>query len=144
MFNNYNISVFGFLLGFSVASAFAAYHLLDEYKLASSTLQTSIEELQLTTQKVIGIFLYICGIPLHSLTQVSAHIRRIEAVEKELKALTEGAAGKEDVNRVRVEMKKLYDGLHVGMFLLHHSTPFRMLNYSFRIPGPEVSCLGYP
>ncbi|KAF8527484.1 hypothetical protein BU17DRAFT_39537 [Hysterangium stoloniferum] len=87
--------LFGFLLGFSVASAYASYHLLDEYKLASNTLQASVEELQLSTQKV------------------SAHIRRIEAVEKELKALTESAAGKEDVNRVRAEMKKLYDGLHV-------------------------------
>ncbi|KAF8526143.1 hypothetical protein JB92DRAFT_2700902 [Gautieria morchelliformis] len=87
--------VFGFLLGFSVASAFASYHLLDEYKLASNTLQTSVEELQVNIQKV------------------SAHIRRIEAVEKELKALTESAAGKDDVSRVRTEMKKLYDGLHV-------------------------------
>lgn len=46
--------------------------------------------------------------------QVSQHIRRIEALEKELKALTESAAGREDVNRVRAEMKKLYDGLHIG------------------------------
>lgn len=50
-----------------------------------------------------------------SIDQVSNHIRRIEAVEKELKALTESAAGKDDVSRVRTEMKKLYDGLHVGM-----------------------------
>ena len=35
-------------------------------------------------------------------------------MEKELKALTESAAGKGDVSRVRTEMKKLYDGLHVG------------------------------
>ena len=46
--------------------------------------------------------------------QVSAHVRRIEAVEKELKALSESAATKEDFSRVRAEMKKLYDGLHVG------------------------------
>ncbi|KAF8582846.1 hypothetical protein K439DRAFT_1617976 [Ramaria rubella] len=87
--------LFGFLLGFSVASAFASYHLLEEYKQASNTLQASVEELQVSTQKV------------------STHIRRIEAVEKELKALTDSTAGKEDVNRVRAEMKKLYDGLHV-------------------------------
>jgi hypothetical protein len=48
--------MFGFLLGFSVASAFAAYHLLDEYKLASNTLQASIEELHATAQKVIVFF----------------------------------------------------------------------------------------
>ena len=47
--------------------------------------------------------------------QVSAHIRRIEAVEKDLKALRDASATKEDISRVRGEMKKLYDGLHVGM-----------------------------
>jgi heme oxygenase len=46
--------------------------------------------------------------------QVSAHVRRIEAVEKDLKALGEASASKEDISRVRAEMKKLYDGLHVG------------------------------
>jgi hypothetical protein len=46
--------------------------------------------------------------------QVSAHIQRIDAVEKELKALAESAAGKDDISRVRTEMKKLYDGLHLG------------------------------
>ena len=45
---------------------------------------------------------------------MSAHVRRIEAVEKELKALSESSATKEDISRVRAEMKKLYDGLHVG------------------------------
>ena len=49
--------------------------------------------------------------------QVSAHVRRIEAVEKELKALSESSATKEDISRVRGEMKKLYDGLHVGEFV---------------------------
>ena len=46
--------------------------------------------------------------------KVSAHIRRIEEVEKDLKALRESSAGKDDISRVRAEMKKLYDGLHVG------------------------------
>ena len=46
--------------------------------------------------------------------KVTAHVRRIEAVEKELKALADGSATKEDIHRVRAEVKKLYDGLHVG------------------------------
>ncbi|GJJ13296.1 hypothetical protein Clacol_007548 [Clathrus columnatus] len=46
---------------------------------------------------------------------VSQHIRRIELLEKELKALTKNAAGKDDVSRVRAEMKKLYDGLHIEL-----------------------------
>ncbi|EGN97977.1 hypothetical protein SERLA73DRAFT_91139 [Serpula lacrymans var. lacrymans S7.3] len=87
--------VIGFLFGFSLASAFAAYHLLDEYKQASAALQASVEELQASTEKV------------------SAHVRRIEAVEKDLKALSQSSAGNEDLSRVRAELKKLYDGLHV-------------------------------
>ncbi|KAG1893476.1 uncharacterized protein F5891DRAFT_1196425 [Suillus fuscotomentosus] len=38
--------------GFRGGSAFAAYHLLDEYKLASAALQASVEELQASTEKV--------------------------------------------------------------------------------------------
>ena len=45
---------------------------------------------------------------------MSAHVRRIEAVEKDLKALSDSSAGKEEVSRVRAEIKKLYDGLHIG------------------------------
>ena len=45
-------SVVGFLFGFSLASSLAAYHLLEEYKLASTALQASVEELQTSTQKV--------------------------------------------------------------------------------------------
>jgi hypothetical protein len=44
--------VIGFLFGFSLASSFAAYRLLDEYKQASATLQASVEELQTSTKKV--------------------------------------------------------------------------------------------
>ncbi|QRV86579.1 hypothetical protein RhiJN_14597 [Ceratobasidium sp. AG-Ba] len=81
--------IFGFLLGFSLASAYASYHLLEEYQAASAQLQASVEELQVSTRKV------------------SSHVRRIEEVEKDLKALAESTAGKEDVQRVRGEMKKL-------------------------------------
>lgn len=49
-----------------------------------------------------------------NIVQVSAHIRRIEEVEKDLKALRDSSASKEDISRVRAEVKKLYDGLHVG------------------------------
>ena len=52
-YRSYN-SVIGFLFGFSLASSFAAYRLLEEYKLASSTLQASVEELQQSTEKACG------------------------------------------------------------------------------------------
>ncbi|KAF8322505.1 hypothetical protein DL93DRAFT_2129117 [Clavulina sp. PMI_390] len=87
--------IFGFLLGFSLASSYASYHLLEEYKLASALMQSSVEELQTSTQKI------------------SAHVKRIEAVEKDLKALAATTADKEEVSRLRGEVKKLYDGLHV-------------------------------
>jgi hypothetical protein len=45
--------------------------------------------------------------------QVSSHVRRIEAVEKDLKALGNASATKEDISKVRAEVKKLYDGLHI-------------------------------
>jgi len=54
----------GFLLGFSLASSYAAYRLVDEYKQASVILQASVEELQATA------------------TKVSTHLERIESVEK--------------------------------------------------------------
>ncbi|KXN88227.1 hypothetical protein AN958_07686 [Leucoagaricus sp. SymC.cos] len=94
--------IVGFLLGFSLASSYAAYHLLDEYQRASAALQASVEELKLSTEKA--------STPFQS---VSAHVRRIEAVEKDLKALNEASASKEDIARIRAEVKKLYDGLHV-------------------------------
>ena len=46
--------IVGFLFGFSLASSYAAYHLLDEYKQASAALQASVEELQQSTQRVRG------------------------------------------------------------------------------------------
>lgn len=45
-------SIVGFLAGFSLAASVAAYNLLDEYKLASAALQASVDELQLSTEKV--------------------------------------------------------------------------------------------
>ena len=52
-------SVIGFLLGFSLASSYAAYRLVDEYKQASTILQASVEELQATTVKAGGFCLSI-------------------------------------------------------------------------------------
>ncbi|KAH8108672.1 hypothetical protein DFH11DRAFT_1066257 [Phellopilus nigrolimitatus] len=88
--------IVGFLFGFSLASSFAAYHLLEEYKQASAALQASVLELQTSTEKI------------------TAHVRRIEAVEKDLKALSNVSASKDDLSRLRAEVKKIYDGLDIG------------------------------
>jgi len=87
--------IIGFLFGFSLASSFAAYHLLDEYRQASAALQASVDELKLSTERV------------------TQHVRRIEAVEKDLRALRDTTVPKDDLARLRTEVKKLYDGLHV-------------------------------
>ena len=55
--------------------------------------------------------------------QVTAQVRRIEAVEKDLKALSHSSASKDDLSRVRAEAKKLYDGLHIGMLSLEVCVP---------------------
>ena len=109
----------GFLFGFSLASSFAAYRLLDEYKQASASLQASVEELQQSTEKARH-YLTSKSIPLTFL-QVSAHVRRIEAVEKDLKALTNSSASKDDLSRLRAEVKKIYDGLHIGECIFERS-----------------------
>jgi len=49
--------------------------------------------------------------------QVSAHVRRIEAVERDLKALINSSASKDDLSRLRAEVKKIYDGLHIGEYV---------------------------
>ena len=73
-----------------------------------------MEELQQTTQRVNpAIYRIDDRASLYS-HQVTTHIRRIEAVEKDLKALRDTSASKDDISRIRAEMKKLYDGLHVG------------------------------
>ena len=45
-------------------------------------------------------------------------MRRIEAVEKDLKALAQSSASKDDLSRVRAELKKVYDGLHIGAYAI--------------------------
>lgn len=95
-----------------MASGLASYHLLDEYKLASATLQASVEELQASTEKVLNSLLN-AGSPLKD-SQVSEHVRRIEAVEKEVRLLHEKSATREDLSKARSEAKKLFDGLHIG------------------------------
>lgn len=83
-------------------------------------MQASVEELKLSTE------------------QVTTQVRRIQAVEKDLKALSDASASKEDISRVRAEMKKLYDGLNVGMPLNLYSLYLLMINIGFvlfhRIP----------
>jgi hypothetical protein len=107
-------SIVGFLFGFSLAASYAAYHLLDEYKQASAALQASVEELHASTEKVLRVISRHLAQCLH-IVQISAQIRRIEAVEKDLKALSGASASKDDLSKLRAEVKKLYDGLHVGM-----------------------------
>ncbi|KAE8541867.1 hypothetical protein D1P53_002041 [Cryptococcus gattii VGV] len=80
--------ILGFFFGFAFASSLSIYYLQQETKLATGLLTASIEELQQGTGKT---------------------------VEKELAALKASNALKEDVTKVRGEMKKVYDGLHLEL-----------------------------
>ncbi len=108
--------IFGFLLGFSLASGIASYHLLDEYKLASAALQASVEDLQSSTRKVARIVQTTFSNSITLGLQVSENIRRIEAVEKDVKLLAETSTTRDEASKVRSEMKKLYDSLHIGVW----------------------------
>ncbi|KAK8864718.1 hypothetical protein IAR55_001972 [Kwoniella newhampshirensis] len=89
--------ILGFLFGFSAASALSIYYLQQETKVASGLLLASVEELQQGTGKI------------------TSHLDRLQTVEKELAALKAGSAVKDDVTKVRGEMKKVYDGLHLEL-----------------------------
>ncbi|WWC88972.1 uncharacterized protein L201_003887 [Kwoniella dendrophila CBS 6074] len=89
--------ILGFLFGFSASSALSIYYLQQENKIASGLLLASVEELQQGTGKI------------------SSHLERLQAVEKELNALKNSGAVKDDVSKVRGEMKKVYDGLHLEL-----------------------------
>ncbi|WVO14494.1 hypothetical protein L204_102129 [Cryptococcus depauperatus] len=89
--------ILGFLFGFSCASALSIYYLQQETKVATGLLTASIEELQQGTGKI------------------TSHLDRLQTVEKELAAIKAHTATKEDVSKVRGEMKKVYDGLHLEL-----------------------------
>ena len=106
-------SIIGFLAGFSLASSYAVFRLLDEYREASIALQASVEELQKSSEKVRAKDDYLPYAGKLD-NQISAHVRRIETVEKDLKALSDASSSKIDLSRLRAEVKKIYDGLHIG------------------------------
>lgn len=89
--------ILGFFFGFSAATAFGLYYLQQENKVATGLLLASVEELQQGTGKI------------------TSHLDRLQSVEKELANLKAAAAVKEDVNRNREEMKRVYDGLHIEL-----------------------------
>jgi hypothetical protein len=132
--------VIGFLFGFSLASSFAAYRLLDEYKEASAALQASVEELQKSTEKARRYFTFDRRFLMF--LQVSEHVRRIESVEKDLKALSNSSASKDELSRLRAEVKKIYDGLHIGEYIL--KACLLISDLLARISGPADICVGTP
>ncbi|GMK58457.1 hypothetical protein CspeluHIS016_0504890 [Cutaneotrichosporon spelunceum] len=89
--------IFGFLLGFSAATALGVYYLQQDNKIANGLLMASVDELQGSTAKI------------------TSHLDRLQSVEKDLAALKAAVPQKDDVAKVRGEMKKLYDGLHLEL-----------------------------
>ncbi|KAF9167507.1 hypothetical protein DFQ26_004461 [Actinomortierella ambigua] len=87
--------ILGFLLGATAAGAAGYYYLLEEYQTASNLLLASVEDLQTSTNKVRD------------------YAKKIESVEAELKKLKEKAATKEQLQELRTDVKKVYDGLNI-------------------------------
>jgi len=74
--------------------------------------QVSKNSRQLPPRLVASLFILS---PSHGGGQVSTHLKRIEAVEKDLKVMSETTVAKVELTNLRAEAKKLYDGLHIGL-----------------------------
>ncbi|CAG8487116.1 2065_t:CDS:2, partial [Ambispora leptoticha] len=75
----------GFLLGFTLASGAGYVYLLDDYHAASNLLLSSVEELQLSTNKVRD------------------YAKKIERVEGDLRSLQNHATTKDQLSELRKE-----------------------------------------
>ncbi|RXK38269.1 hypothetical protein M231_04442 [Tremella mesenterica] len=89
--------ILGFFFGFSAATSLGLYYLQQENKVATGLLMASVDELQQGASKI------------------TSHLDRLQTVEKEIASLKTSTAVKDDVSKVREEMKKVYDGLHIEL-----------------------------
>ncbi|KAG0335849.1 hypothetical protein BG004_008295 [Podila humilis] len=87
--------ILGFLIGATAAGGAGYYYLLEEYQTASNLLLSSVEDLQSSTNKVRD------------------YAKKIESVEAELKSLRAKAATVEQLQDLKADVKKVYDGLNV-------------------------------
>ncbi|KAF9331831.1 hypothetical protein BG006_005293 [Podila minutissima] len=87
--------ILGFLIGATAAGGAGYYYLLEEYQTASNLLLSSVEDLQASTNKVRD------------------YAKKIESVEAELKSLRAKAATVEQLQDLKADVKKVYDGLNV-------------------------------
>ncbi|KAJ3107649.1 hypothetical protein HDU97_003643 [Phlyctochytrium planicorne] len=89
-------SVFGFLLGLTLSGGAAYVYLLDDYQNSSQSLLASVEDLQKSTNKL------------------QSHTRKIETVEKDLKALKGKTSTKDELEKLRNELLKVIDDVHLS------------------------------
>ncbi|EJT51829.1 hypothetical protein A1Q1_06915 [Trichosporon asahii var. asahii CBS 2479] len=83
------------LLGFSAATGLGIYYLQQDTKEAQGLLTSSVEELTRDTQRI------------------TTHLDRLQTTEKDLVALKKEAATKDDLVKLRAELKKACDSLHL-------------------------------
>lgn len=76
------------LLGFSAATGLGIYYLQQDTKEAQGLLTSSVEELTRDTQRI------------------TTHLDRLQTTEKDLVALRKDAATKDDLIKLRAELKK--------------------------------------
>lgn len=85
------------MVGFGVAGALGASYLVTEYQSASSELLTSSESLHV------------------SINNLTSHIQRIDTLEKRIQYLEEHAAYQNDIQNVRSELRKAFEGTNSQM-----------------------------
>ncbi|GAA5905896.1 hypothetical protein JCM6882_009064 [Rhodosporidiobolus microsporus] len=87
----------GFLLGITSVGSYGYFMLLDDYSKASGTLLESVEELKGSTE------------------QMTTHLTRVTALEKQTAALSESAATKAELDSLRQEYRKLLESEHLDL-----------------------------
>ncbi|ORX83251.1 hypothetical protein K493DRAFT_411687 [Basidiobolus meristosporus CBS 931.73] len=87
--------IIGFVIGASAAGTMSYFSLLEEYQIASTKLLGAVEELQAST------------------SQVKEHAKKIEDLDQELIVLKDNIVKKEQVDKARRELRKLYDSANI-------------------------------
>ncbi|KAJ3097041.1 hypothetical protein HDU96_000558 [Phlyctochytrium bullatum] len=89
-------SLLGFLVGVSITGGAAYVYLLEDYHKASQSVLVGVEDLQKSTNKI------------------QSNLKKIETVDKGLEALKKQAASKDELEKVRNELLKVIDEIHLS------------------------------
>lgn len=92
------------LLGFSAATGLGIYYLQQDTKEAQGLLTSSVEELTRDTQRI------------------TTHLDRLQTTEKDLTALRKDAVTKDELVKLRAELKKAYVSREKELWIVGHNS----------------------